>query len=187
MVNSDNYQFYFNKLLTLNNIKIQNDVLTKEKIVADWSKYAGGISGGLSALFMIYSCIKPDTTVRTAAQVTAHASQLINRTGTLLNYAWGEVGSPSSNQEYDEERASSLYSNTNQQEEYFDEETEALNKKGRDDLKDLKNSQKFRDEVINVVGDTTGLDNFLYFYILYFYIYIKIYNRVLYFYIYIYL
>ena len=32
--NHDNYQFYFNKLLTLNNIKIQNDVLTKEMVKA---------------------------------------------------------------------------------------------------------------------------------------------------------
>ena len=87
---------------------------------------------------MIYSCIKPDTTVRNAAQVTAHASQMINRTGSLLNYAWGEDGSPPSYQEYDEERASSLYIDTNQQEKYIDEETEALNEKGRDDLKDLK-------------------------------------------------
>ena len=33
VINHDNYQFYFNKLLTLNNIKIQNDVLTKEMII----------------------------------------------------------------------------------------------------------------------------------------------------------
>ena len=26
VINHDNYKFYFNKLLTLNNIKIQNDV-----------------------------------------------------------------------------------------------------------------------------------------------------------------
>ena len=32
VINHDNYQFYFNKLLTLNNIKIQNDVLTKVTI-----------------------------------------------------------------------------------------------------------------------------------------------------------
>ena len=30
VINQNNYRFYFNKLLTLNNIKIQNDVLTKE-------------------------------------------------------------------------------------------------------------------------------------------------------------
>ena len=47
-----------------------------------------------------------------------------------------------------------------EQEEYIDEETEALNKKGRDDLNDLYiNNQKFRDEVINLVGDKTVLGN----------------------------
>ena len=30
IINHDNFQFYFNKLLNLNNIKIQNNVLTKE-------------------------------------------------------------------------------------------------------------------------------------------------------------
>ena len=55
VVNTDNYQFYFNKLLTLNNIKIQNDVLTKEKIAGNRTKYMGGISGGLSAKFTIYN------------------------------------------------------------------------------------------------------------------------------------
>ena len=53
-----------------------------------------------------------------------------------------------------------MYSNTNQQEEYIDEETEALNEKGRDDLKDLyKNKQKLRDEVPNFLEDKTGLGN----------------------------
>ena len=33
-INHDNYQFYFNKILTLNNIKIQNDVLTKKMVKA---------------------------------------------------------------------------------------------------------------------------------------------------------
>ena len=84
-INKDNYIFHFNKLLTSSGIKIQNDVLTKQKIATNWAKYIVGISGGLSALFLIYNCIKPDTTVRTAAQVTAHASHMINRTGTLFN------------------------------------------------------------------------------------------------------
>ena len=172
VIKTDNYQFYFNKLLTLNNIKIQNDVLTKEKMTDYWKKHIGFITGGLSALFMIYNCIEPDT--------KAHESHMINRSSTLLNYAWGEDGSQPSYQEYgeasakpfhgrtkshDHVRASSLYSNTNQQEEYIDqascfvdEETEALNEKGRDDLKDLyKHNQKSRDEVISFVGDNTGL------------------------------
>ena len=89
VVNADNYQFYFIKLLTLNNIKNRNDVLAKVKIVANWTKYAGCISGGLSALFMIYICIKPDTTARAAANVAAHASHMINRTRALLSYAYG--------------------------------------------------------------------------------------------------
>ena len=119
-----------------------------------------GYNRGLSAQFMIYNCIKPDTTLRPAAQVTIHASQMINRTGTFLNYAWGDDGSQPSSQEYDQDEASSLYSNANQQEVYIDEETEALNEKGRDVLKDLYIiNQKFRDEVINFVGDKTGLGN----------------------------
>ena len=32
-IDHDNYQFYFNKLLKLKDIKIQNDVLTKEKLI----------------------------------------------------------------------------------------------------------------------------------------------------------
>ena len=53
-----------------------------------------------------------------------------------------------------------MHSNTNQQEEYIDEETEALNEEGRDDLDALyKNNQKFKDKVIYFVGDKTGLGN----------------------------
>ena len=33
VINHDNYIFYFNKLLKLNNIKIQNDILTQEMIM----------------------------------------------------------------------------------------------------------------------------------------------------------
>ena len=37
---------------------------------------------------------------------------------------------------------------------------QAINKKGRDDFKDLyENNQKFRDEVVHLVGDKTGLGN----------------------------
>ena len=45
VINTDNYQFYFSKLLTLNNVKIQNDVLTKEKIAGNWTEHIGGITG----------------------------------------------------------------------------------------------------------------------------------------------
>ena len=63
-------------------------------------------------------------------------------------------------QEYKQDRASSLYGNTHQLEEYIDEGTEALNKKGRDDLNDLyKNNQKFKDETINFIRDEIELSN----------------------------
>ena len=42
-INHDNYQFYFNKLLTLNNIKNQNDVLTKEMVKAKGLKQLSNI------------------------------------------------------------------------------------------------------------------------------------------------
>ena len=42
----------------------------------------------------------------------------------------------------------------------MNKKTGTLNKKCRDDLNDLyKNNQKFRDEIINFVGDKTGLSN----------------------------
>ena len=120
-----------------------------------------GYIRGLSALFAICKCNNPNT--------QAPAIHMINRTFTLFNYAWGEDGEAWSKthgprpsyQEYDEA------SNINQQEKYIDqgscfidEETEALNKKGRDDLNDLhKNNQKFRDEFIYFIGDETDLSN----------------------------
>ena len=42
-INKDKYQFYFNKLLVLNGVKIQNDVLTKEMVAANWLKFIGYI------------------------------------------------------------------------------------------------------------------------------------------------
>ena len=44
-INHDNYQFYFNKLFTLNKIKIQNDVLTKEMVKAKGLKQLSNIGG----------------------------------------------------------------------------------------------------------------------------------------------
>ena len=53
VINHDNYQFFFNKLLTLNNIKIQNDVLTKEVILGKGIKSLSAIGGIIgSGLFM---------------------------------------------------------------------------------------------------------------------------------------
>ena len=53
-INHDNYQFYFNKLLTLKDIKIQNDVLTQEKIKANSFRLISTILGIISPGFMMY-------------------------------------------------------------------------------------------------------------------------------------
>ena len=50
--NHDNYQFYFNKLLTLNIIKIQNDVLTKEMIMGKGMKILSIIGGIIGAGYL---------------------------------------------------------------------------------------------------------------------------------------
>ena len=52
-INHDNYQFYFNKLLTLKGIKKQNDVLTQEKIKANGFSLISTILGIKSPGFMI--------------------------------------------------------------------------------------------------------------------------------------
>ena len=57
VINHDNYQFYFNKLLTLNNIKIQNDVLTKEMIMGKGMKILSNVSGIIGTVLIIFSYI----------------------------------------------------------------------------------------------------------------------------------
>ena len=53
VINKYNYIFYFNKLLTLRGIKIQNDVLTKEIVKADGLKTLSTIGGIITSFFMI--------------------------------------------------------------------------------------------------------------------------------------
>ena len=57
VINHDNYIFYFNKLLKLNNIKIQNDVLTKEMIMGKGIKSLSTIGGIISSGLIIFSFI----------------------------------------------------------------------------------------------------------------------------------
>ena len=52
-INHDNYQFYFNKLLTLKGIKLQNDVLTQEMFKADGFRLGSAILGIIGTCFMI--------------------------------------------------------------------------------------------------------------------------------------
>ena len=89
-INHDNYQFYFNKLLTLNDIKIQNDVLTKEMIMGKDIKSLSTIDGIISSGFIIFSYIYPYIISRNAGSVAMGASTMLSRVNTLVNVGYGE-------------------------------------------------------------------------------------------------
>ena len=89
-INHDNYQFYFNKLLTLNNIKIQNDVLKKEMVKAKGFKQLSNICGIIGWGLVITSYIYPDSMIKTFGAVAKSASNMFNRANTLVNVRYGE-------------------------------------------------------------------------------------------------
>ena len=105
---------------------------------------------------------KPNTTVKTVARAVTRVSHLLNRTTSLVNSAYGEKHDATSSI-YSHGTSSNPWASPKywvKQEEYMKEESEALNKKGRDDLNELyKNNQNFRDEIINFFGDKAELSN----------------------------
>ena len=90
VINHDNYQFYFNKLLTLNNIKIQNDVLTKEMIKGKGMKILSNIGGIIGTGLFLFNCFYPDSISRNAETVAMGASTMLSRVNTLINVGYGE-------------------------------------------------------------------------------------------------
>ena len=90
VINHDNYQFYFNKLLTLINIKIQNDVLTKEMIMGKGMKILSNIGGIIGTGLIIFSYIYPDSKSRNAGTVAMGASTMLSKVNTLVNVGYGE-------------------------------------------------------------------------------------------------
>ena len=90
IINLDNYQFYFNKLLTLNNIKIQNDVLTKEIVKAKGLKQLSNFGGMIGWGLVITSYICPDSIIKTVGAVAMSASNMLNRANTLVNVGYAE-------------------------------------------------------------------------------------------------
>ena len=145
-INHDNYQFYFNKLLTLNGIKIQNDVLTQEMVKADGFRLASTILGIIGTCFMIYNYMRPDTKVKTAGHVATSASNILNRGSTLVNFRCGE----------EEQRKQFI---EKLQGEYINKETGILIIEGRKYLNSLYgNNEEFREEIINFVRDKKELD-----------------------------
>ena len=89
-INHDNYQFYFNKLLILNNIKFQNDVLTKEMIKGKVMKILSNIGGIIGTGLFIFNCFYPASISRNAGTVAMGASTMLNRVNTLVNVGYGE-------------------------------------------------------------------------------------------------
>ena len=90
VINHDNYQSYFNKLLTLNNIKIQNDVLTIEMNLGKGMKILSNIGGIIGAGLFIFNCFYPNSISRNAGTVAMGASTMFSRVNTLVNVGYGE-------------------------------------------------------------------------------------------------
>ena len=163
-INHDNYQFYFNKLLSLKSIKIQNDVLTQKKFKANGFRLKSTILGIIGPGFMIYNYIYPDMTVINAGLVAMGGSSMLSRASTLVNYGYGEdlqsmLGNHEQNSFADDLRNSFANTIEKLQEEYIDEEMGTLNRKGQKYLNRLYgNNEEFREEMINFVRDKTELD-----------------------------
>ena len=156
VINHDNYIFYFNKLLKLNNIKIQNDVLTKEMIMGKGIKTLSTIGGIISSSLIIFSYIYPDIISRNAGSVAMGSSTMLSGVNTLVNVGYGDDldndlrtnevrGKPSSliNHEQSslknhkqsslENHEQSSFTNLRNaiQEEYINDKDGTLNRKGR--------------------------------------------------------
>ena len=181
-ISHDNYQFYFNKLLTLKGIKIQNDVLTQEVVKANGLRLFSTILGIISSGLMIYNFMSPDITVRNAGHVATEASTMLNRTSTLLNYGFGR--NQDQDQDLEHERKytdGETWSQTHQRSCYTDSETWSKthqrscytdqrssythkytgisNKEGRENLNSLYvNNEEFRNEIINYVKSKMQLN-----------------------------
>ena len=171
VINHDNYLFYFNKLLTLNNIKIQNDVLTKEMIKGKGMKIFSIIGGITGTVLFIFNCFYPDSISRNAETVAMGASTMLSRVNTLVNVGYGEELEGETRTKSDSsicEAGSMIH------EEYIDlrssytdqcncdfvnEEMGILNRKGGKFLNKLYiNNEEFREEIINFVKDKKELN-----------------------------
>ena len=171
--NHNNYQFYFKKFLSFKGIKVQNDVLTQEKIKTDGFRLISTILGIISPGFMMYNYIYPDTKVKTAGFVAMGASSMLNRASTLVhgtssmfhNYGYGEdLQSMLENQgqsplQHDDLQSSFANTIEKLREEYIDEEKGTLNREEQKKLsKVYEKNEEIREEIINLVRDKKELD-----------------------------
>ena len=156
VINHDNYQFYFNKLLTLNNFKIQNDVLTKEMIMGKGMKILSNIGGIIGAGLFIFNCFYPNSISRNAGTVAMGASTMLSRVNTLVNFGYGEELEGETRSSYTDQ-GSSYTDQCNY--DFVNEEIGILNRKGGRFLNKLYiNNEEFREEIINFVKDKKELD-----------------------------
>ena len=88
--NHDNYQFYFNKLLTFNNSKIQNDVLSKEMIMGKGMKFLSNIGGIIGTGLIIFNYNYSNSISRNAGTVAMGASTMLSKLNSLVNVGYGE-------------------------------------------------------------------------------------------------
>ena len=147
VINHDNYSFYLNKLLNLNNIKIQNDVLTKEMIMGKGIKCLSTIGGIIRSGLIIFSYIYPDIISRNVGSVAMGASTILSTVSTTVNVGYGE--------QLDNDLRSGFANSRNTiQEEYINEEMGILNRKGGKFLTRLYgNNEEFREAIINFVKE----------------------------------
>ena len=126
-----NYIFYFNKLLKLNNIKIQNDVLTQKMVTGKGIKYLSTIGGIISSGLIIFSHIYPDMISRNAGGIAMGASTMLSRVSTLVNVGYGEELYHDSQSGYtNSETWVKPNPRNTKQEGYINEEDGILNRKG---------------------------------------------------------
>ena len=113
---------FFNELLTLNNIKIQNDVFTKEMAIEKCLKQLSNIGGIIGWGLVITRYIDPDSIIKTVGAVAMSASNMLNRANTLVNVGCGEdlpIRFPDMGNDYTDLRSSFA----NMQSDYTDGET----------------------------------------------------------------
>ena len=130
-INHDNYIFYFNKLLKLNNIKIHNDVLTQEMVTGKGIKNLSTIVGIIISRLFIISYIYPNMISRNAGNIAMGASTMLNRVSILVNIGYGEeLDNDLRNSFANSETWVKPNPRNTIQEEYISEEDGTLNRKG---------------------------------------------------------
>ena len=163
VINLENYQFYFNKLLTLNNIKIQNDVLTKEIIMGKGIKILSNIGGTIGAGLFNFNCFYPNSISRNAGNVAMGASTMLSRVNTLVNIGYGEELEGETRSSYTDQGSSlvnhELCSYIDQcNYDFVNEEMGILNRKGGRFINKIYiNNEELREEIINFVKDKKEL------------------------------